>query len=254
MDVRGKWMPYHCQLFSRRFFLRLLIGAGGIIVWYLPGALRKALALGFKPPVGMYVIKGDVRINGIAAQTGAIVNPGDIVTTGADAMTIFLVGKDVYLLRENTRLELGSESAEATKLNIADVLRIVNGKMLSVFGRGRKRLEMPTAVAGVRGSGVYVEVQPKRAYICTCYGIADLTPLADPSKQQTVKTFHHEAPRYIYASRTISPTNQVIVKAPVVNHTDAELIRLESLVHREPPFVNKRGGGNGGGGGGGGGY
>lgn len=245
-------MRFHCQFFSRRFFLRLLIGAGGTIILYLPAALRRALALGFKPPVGMYVVKGDVQINGIAAQTGAVVNPGDTVTTGADAMTIFLVGKDVYLLRENTRLELGSASAEATKLNIADVLRIVNGKMLSVFGKGRKRLEMPTAVAGVRGSGVYVEAQPQRAYICTCYGISDLTPLADPSKQQTVKTFHHEAPRYIYASRSISPTDQIIVKAPVINHTDAELIRLESLVHREPPFVGRRDGGNGGGNGGGG--
>ena len=60
----------------------------------------------------------------------------------------------------------------------------------------------------------------------------------------TVKTFHHESPKFVYASGQ----DQLIVKAPVRNHTDAELIMLENLVWRTPPFVKE--GGNGGGGGG----
>lgn len=241
-------MQTQAQFFSRRTFLRLMIGTGGLVGVNLPAVLRNALALGLsKPPVGMYAVKGDVRINQVAAQTGSPVHPGDTVTTGDEAMAIFLIGKDVYLVRENTHLELGSESAEAMKLDVADVLRIVNGKMLSVFGKGQKRLVMPTVVAGVRGSGVYVEAQEQRTYICTCYGIAELTPQADPSIRQTVKTVHHEAPRYVYASRSLSPENRIIVKAPVVNHTDAELIRLESLVYRQPPFVDRRNGNGGGG-------
>ncbi|KPJ75905.1 MAG: hypothetical protein AMJ54_13625 [Deltaproteobacteria bacterium SG8_13] len=232
--------------------MRRLFAVAGLLFFHNPALLRSALALGLsKPPAGMYVVKGDVRVNGIAAQAGSVVTAGDTVTTGADAMAIFLIGKDVYLVRDNTRLELDSESAEALKVRIADVLRIVNGKMLSVFGKGRKRLVMPTAVAGVRGSGVYVEADPQRIYICTCYGIAEITPLADPSKRQTVNTFHHEAPRFVYASGAVSPNNRIIVKAPVINHTDAELIHLESLVYRQPPFVSRRGSGNGNGGGGG---
>ena len=36
-------------------------------------------------------------------------------------------------------------------------------------------------------------------------------------------------------------------KAPVINHTDAELILLESLVWRQPPFVDNEGNGGSGG-------
>jgi hypothetical protein len=35
----------------------------------------------------------------------------------------------------------------------------------------------------------------------------------------------------------------MIMKAPVVNHTDAELILLEDLVGRRPPFFGKSYGG-----------
>ena len=41
----------------------------------------------------------------------------------------------------------------------------------------------------------------------------------------------HEAPRYITGGRVPR-----IEKAPVLNHTDAELDMLEALVGRETPF------------------
>ena len=50
-----------------------------------------------------------------------------------------------------------------------------------------------------------------------------------------MRTLHHEQPRYILAKGA----PQMIMRAPVVNHTDAELVFLESLVGREPPFVGK---------------
>src|SRR6266849_3560743 len=48
---------------------------------------------------------------------------------------------------------------------------------------------------------------------------------------ESYSTRHHESPRYIYGDgrkRTIVPTS-------VANHTDSELILLESLVGRSPP-------------------
>ena len=49
-----------------------------------------------------------------------------------------------------------------------------------------------------------------------------------------MKTVHHDAPRFIYpAGRP-----RIIERAPVINHKDEELILLESLVGRVPPFVN----------------
>jgi hypothetical protein len=47
-----------------------------------------------------------------------------------------------------------------------------------------------------------------------------------------VRTRHHEQPRYIMAQGA----PQMIMNAPVVNHTDAELVLLESLVGRSVPF------------------
>lgn len=235
---------------TRRFFLRLLLAVGRFGLLGLPVIIRRALALGkYEFPSGMHTIKGEVKINGVTAQVGAAVKPGDVVTTGQASMAIFVIERDVYLMRENTRVALDTLTAEAVKLSVADVLRILNGKMLSVFGRGKKRLEMPTAVVGVRGSGVYVESDPQRTYLCTCYGVADISPKADPAEQKTVRTTRHEAPLFIYGSLSAPQRKKLIVPATVFNHTDTELIRLESLVLREPPFARRQRGGNGGGGG-----
>ena len=57
----------------------------------------------------------------------------------------------------------------------------------------------------------------------------------DPAARETVRTSHHEQPRYVMA--TGAP--QMILRAPVLNHTDAELILLESLVGRQPPFIGQ---------------
>jgi hypothetical protein len=115
-------------------------------------------------------------------------------------------------------------------------LRIATGAVLSVFApRERKQIETPSAAIGIRGTAVYVEVEPQRTYVCTCYGEAVLSARDDPSSRETVRTEHHDQPRYIMARGA----PQMIMSAPVVNHTDAELSLLESVVGREPPFVGK---------------
>ena len=112
------------------------------------------------------------------------------------------------------------------------------GKVLSVFVPGnRLQIVTRTSTIGIRGTGLYVECVPDCTYACTCYGSAQLNPLADPAKSETVTTMYHDAPRYIYASAKMSAKGLLIEPAPVVNHTDAELILLESLVGRKVPFV-----------------
>ena len=56
-----------------------------------------------------------------------------------------------------------------------------------------------------------------------------------PDASETVRTRHHEAPRYIYGSGR----STVMEKAPVINHRDEELILLESLVGRVPAFLQR---------------
>jgi hypothetical protein len=51
-----------------------------------------------------------------------------------------------------------------------------------------------------------------------------------------VITTHHDHPLYIHDNMKM-PT--MMVSAPVINHTDAELVMLENLVGRWPPFYGK---------------
>lgn len=176
---------------------------------------------------GLREAVGDVRVNGRAVRKGDAVGPGDVVTTGADGRAVFVVGRSVYLLRAASRLELGAGDGAAVR-----VLRILNGRLLAVFAPGEKRIETATVAVGLRGTGVYVDAAARRTYLCLCYGEAQITPLADPGQAVRVKTRHHESPRYIAAAG-----GPLITPAPVADHTDEELIMLEALVWRSPPFV-----------------
>jgi len=89
-----------------------------------------------------------------------------------------------------------------------------------------------SATIGIRGTAAYLEAEPDRTYVCTCYGEAVLEPLAEPAARETVRTRHHEQPRYIMPKGA----PQMIMRAPVINHSDAELEMLEALVGRKPPF------------------
>jgi hypothetical protein len=224
---------------NRRNFLgKMLSGIAVIVSSALFPVIQKVFAMGDKEyPQGMREIQGDVRINGKPAAAGHIVKPGDTVTTGADSSATFVIGNSAYLIRENSSLAVGGEKGDTE-----NILRILSGKMLSVFGSGKKTVHTPTAVMGVRGTGLYVEADPTRTYLCLCYGVVDIKCRIS-GEEETLKATYHESPRYIYASGAISGLINI---APMLNHTDAELISLETLVGRKPPFVkngiSKRGG------------
>lgn len=195
----------------------------------IPLLIREALAKGDKPiRSGFHTLQGKVSLNDKPASLGGQVAPGDRISTGEKSMAVFVVERDAYLLRADSRMEIAQSS---TGLK---VLRVATGKMLSVFGRGEKRIELPTATIGIRGTAAYVEAGQEMSYICTCYGIAEIQATADPDAREVVETRHHDAPRFIYGKGA----KKLIAVAPVFNHTDAELIMLEDLVGRMPPFYN----------------
>ncbi len=190
--------------------------------------LRAALAAGTLPP-GIAQIKGDVRINGKRAERGQRVNAGDVIVTGKGAELVFVSEKDAFLVRADSRVEYGSA---ATK-GVATALRVVTGALLSVFESGRRRqINTATATIGIRGTAIYIETEARRTYACTCYGEAVLTPVDDPAAAETVRTKRHDQPRYIYGKGM----PRMLEAAPVINHTDAELQMLETLVGRKVPF------------------
>jgi hypothetical protein len=206
----------------RRLILRSGIAGGAA------GFLQRALASGARPIApGLRKASGDVRINGRPAREGQLVAPGDTVATGPASEAIYVIGDNAFLQRESTAVRFGKEAAD-------DFLRVVTGRILSVFGHGDKRLRVETAVIGIRGTACYIEDEGTRTYFCLCYGEAEIVPKAAPHEREVVRTQHHDHPMYIHADAGMPKS---MVPATVINHTDAELTLLESLVGRVPPFV-----------------
>ena len=204
---------------------RRVLAAGA--AWTLLPALH-ALAAG-RVEKGVYRVRGDVRVNGEPAREGMDLRAGDVIVTGPRAELLFVSGRDAYLVREAARVELSGQAGQL----LVTGLRVVTGAVLAVFAPGApKEIRTPTATVGIRGTGVYVEAESARSYVCTCYGTADLAATADPQRfRETVTTRQHDEPRWIYASG-----GTLLARAPVINHTDDELRMLEGLVGRSPPF------------------
>lgn len=178
---------------------------------------------------GVHRANGDVRIGGAEAAPGMPVRAGDAVVTGPNGDVVFVVGRDAFLVRANSRVELEGSAGSF----VLSGLRTLTGRILSVFGPGESRqIQTATATVGIRGTGVYIEAASEKTYVCTCYGTVDIISRDDPSERETVSTRHHDQPRYVLAKGA----PQMLMNAPVVNHTDAELILLESLVGRTPLF------------------
>ncbi len=68
-------------------------------------------------------------------------------------------------------------------------------------------------------------------YFCLCYGEAVISGPNMPDK--TVVTKHHEQPLLLLEGGGILRAEN----GPFRNHADAELVMLEKLVGREPPFM-----------------
>ena len=82
-----------------------------------------------------------------------------------------------------------------------------------------------------------MESDPQQTYFCTCYGTADIASADDPTSRETVVSQHHDRPLYIL---TGEQPGRNIRAAPFIDHTDQELMLIETLVGRTPPFVFPR--------------
>ncbi len=210
----------------RRQLLKRLAASGLLGSMGLTGLIRNALAAeGSARPAGVIRITGAVQVNGQTAHPGMAIATGDTIVTGAGAQLIYVMGQDAFLQRENSTVSFSGAAAE--------VMRVLSGKILSVFGKGMKTIETATATIGIRGTGCYIESAPQRVYFCLCYGVAELAPRADPSHVERIATQHHDHPVYIHQDSSLP----MMVDASVINHDDVELELLESLVGRAPPFT-----------------
>lgn len=220
---------------QRRNFLIQALSSGlfatGAFGFSLPALGMGQIPRELPPGKSIYKLSGEVKVDRTLATLDTKITPRSVIETGKNGRIVFVIGKDAFIMRNNSKVEMQGNDLILTGL------RLVTGKLLSVFGKRKKqeRLGVSTAVAtiGIRGTGMYLESDPEKSYICTCYGTADLAASNDVQSKETVITEYHDAPRYILAK---ADTGKSIIPAPVINHTDEELELIESLVGRSVPF------------------
>ncbi|MBV8634973.1 MAG: FecR domain-containing protein [Burkholderiaceae bacterium] len=218
---------------TRRRVLIRMLAAGAFAGPGLPalaeglfGSVPEKLA----PGQSIYRLEGTVEVNGKSATMSTQIGPGDTVKTGARSTAIFVVGGHSMILRSDSHLTMEAEPQNP----IIQVLRLITGKILSVSRDSRYTVRTPTATIGIRGTGIYAEADAEQTYFCTCYGTTDISASKDAASRESVVSQHHDKPLYILGGE---PPGKNIRSAPFINHTDQELMLIEALVGRTPPFV-----------------
>lgn len=217
---------------SRRHTLKRLTALGLLGPAGVSGLIQEALAKGDLPAIsGINTLSGSATVNGQAAKVGSAVKPGDKVATGKGSLAVVVVGKDAFLMRENTNVIFEQHK---TKPGAFESVLIATGKVLSVFDKRAEgvRIRSANATIGIRGTGCYLEIHEGRTYFCLCYGEASIDG-AGMSQSKIIQTTHHESPVWLDDRGGVMK----VESAGFVNHNDDELIMLEKLTGREPPFV-----------------
>ena len=209
-------------MMNRRDWMRF-IAVGGAAAASM--RIAQALAKGDFPP-GIHQLDCTASVNGRPAHAGTPVNLGDRVTTGRLSQTVIVVGSDAFLVRAKSTIEVKGSDGVLKELLVA------SGQVLSVFSKKPVVIKAANASIGIRGTGAYIEINPDSVYFCLCYGEALVEGPGMP-KGKLVKTTHHEQPLLLNDEGGVMR----VEPGPFLNHSDAELVMLEALVGREPPFV-----------------
>jgi len=184
----------------------------------------------------IYQLAGNVTVNGTPATLKTPIHQGDTIETATNSFAIFVVEKDAFILRSDSTLALPKKTFPAQStvpLSNTNGFNLTKGKMLTVLASRKTLITTPSAIIGIRGTGIYIEVEPELSYVCTCYGTVDIATSDDSSISETVQAQHHDAPKYIFADK--SKSNR-IQPAPFKDHDDQELLLIETLVGRTTPY------------------
>ena len=84
---------------DRRRFVR---AAAGISTAAAFARLSDALAAG-SVDLGVHSVRGEAFVNGIGARQRTIVRPGDAIRTEGNGELVFVLGRDAFMVRPNTR-------------------------------------------------------------------------------------------------------------------------------------------------------
>ena len=195
---------------------------------FLLGSTATGIGLlipGLAYAANVHELSGSVYINRQRASKNDTIKSGDLVTTGHNGRISFSIDGDAFLLKERTSLRVGDQDSL-----LINSLRLLTGKLLSVFKKGRKREIVTTnATIGIRGTACFLNVMSKDTYYCNCYGKTELR--AKDFKEEFDAT-HHNAHMLHFDGSAFMGMD--VMK--VIDHTDDELRLLEGYVGRVPAF------------------
>jgi hypothetical protein len=210
-----------CDITHRRGFLVASVALGTSLL--LPQGVAAAQ---------VRVLQGGVKVNGKKATRSTAIRAGDTIETARGARLVFVVGEDAFLMRGESKLLL--EHNANGKSALVSGLRLLTGALLAVFSPGARRIETPTVTAGIRGTGVYIEASPGETYFCDCYGEVALRDRLGAAQKTLISGYHTATVITAKAGE-----RAVMRDADLKNHSDEELIMLESLVGRVSPIVKR---------------
>jgi hypothetical protein len=170
-------------------------------------------------------LSGDATLNGERLRPDHTIQSGDTIQTGPGSTVIFVLGTSAFHVRQNTVMTLDRGSS----LFAVSILRMITGAVVSVWGKGNKRLIVtPTITAGIRGTGVYTEVFPSqdnRSYFCNCYGEVEVGAAGEQILSRSV---YHQS----FWGEAHAKEGRMLTPAGAINHTDEELENLARLVNQ----------------------
>ena len=191
--------------------------------WIVMGSLPAAIA---QQRSNVVQLTGDALLNGKRLVPNQTIQTGDQVQTGPGSNLVFVMGNSSFLVRQNSLMTV----ERGITLNTVSLLRIATGGVASVWSKGSsKSIVTPTLTAGIRGTGVYVEVMPNRdnrTYFCNCYGTVELN--AGGSQKLSEAQYHQS----FWAEKELSLNNTRLIPTGLFNHTDEEQEFLARLINQ----------------------
>ena len=172
--------------------------------------------------------EGDVTMNGSPASVGDDVLPGATLRTAPDAVCqVVFNRKNIVHIAGGTILTFDpkvlSQGATLQKGAIAMVLRNLAGTTNP--GELRFRIRTSNAVAGVRGTCFFVNVEDdNNTFICCCNGVLHLKNTGGDTLQNLAGSHHQE----VRVTRTGNGVSAA--PAPLLYHTDADVEAIAARI------------------------
>ena len=168
-------------------------------------------------------LEGKVWVNGKLADTSTEIHFGDSVMTGGLSHVTILLDGNVYRIANSSKLTLPENRKEIT-------LDMIYGAILAVFRHdAHKTIFTPTAVLGVRGTGLYLSERDEETHLCACYGDIEFADAANPQHQKHIHAEYHQIVVLDHESGEFS------INQKMVGHSDENLHELEKMADRTPP-------------------